>query len=228
MQDLTLDSRYSLVPQLVPCLPFPGIFLQALILGPAVREVAIPLVEPGGAPGGPLGTVKADHHIPAVKNLPVSPALGQRGKGHGLGSVHAGDDNMHMQLQSRLSFTGFCLAGFHLGIIAFIVAFCFHTPIPYQIVTGSDFLPVKITGIFIHALTGEPFHFSQDFFLLLRGELREFAGLFPSHFFNEVLLLLTAGIDGEHIELVVVPFQCPVVVVHMIHDGQRGHIILFL
>lgn len=109
VQDLTLDSRYSLVPQLVPCLPFPGIFLQALILGPAVREVAIPLVEPGGAPGGPLGTVKADHHIPAVKNLPVSPALGQRGKGHGLGSVHAGDDNMHMQLQSRLSFTGFCL-----------------------------------------------------------------------------------------------------------------------
>lgn len=96
VQDLTLDSRYSLVPQLVPCLPFPGIFLQALILGPAVREVAIPLVEPGGAPGGPLGTVKADHHIPAVKNLPVSPALGQRGKGHGLGSVHAGDDNMHM------------------------------------------------------------------------------------------------------------------------------------
>ena len=32
VQDLTLDSRYSLVPQLVPCLPFPGIFLQALIL----------------------------------------------------------------------------------------------------------------------------------------------------------------------------------------------------
>jgi len=228
VQDLTLDSRYSLVPQLVPCLPFPGIFLQALILGPAVKEVAIPLVEPGRAPGGPLGTVKADHHLPAVKNLPVSPALGQRGKGHCLGSVHAGDDNMHMQLQSRLSFTGFCLAGFHLGIIAFIMPFCFHTPIPYQIVTGPDFLPVKIAGIFIHALTGEPFHFSQDFFLLLRGELREFAGLFPGHFFNEVLLLLTAGIDGEHIELVVIPFQCPVVVVHMMHDGQRCHIVLFL
>jgi len=192
------------------------------------NEEPLPAVEPGGAPGGPLGTVKADHHIPAVENLPVSPALGQRGKGHGLGSVHAGDDNMHMQLQSRLPFTGFCLAGFHLGIIAFIVAFCFHTPIPYQIVTGPDLLPVKITGIFIHALTGEPFHFSQDFFLLLRGELREFTGLFPGHFFNEVLLLLTAGIDGEHIELVVVPFQCPVVVVHMMHDGQRGHIVLFL
>lgn len=128
-----------------------------------------------------------------------------------------------MQLQSRLSFTGF-----HLGIIAFIVAFCFHTPIPYQIVTGPDFLPVKIAGIFIHALTGESFHFSQGFFLLLRGELREFAGLFPGHFFNEVLLLLTAGIDGEHIELVVIPFQCPVVVVHMMHDGQRCHIVLFL
>ncbi len=70
--------------------PFPGIFLQALILGPAVREVAIQPVEPGGAPGGPLGTVKADHHIPAVENLPVSPALGQRGKGHGSGICPCG------------------------------------------------------------------------------------------------------------------------------------------
>ena len=125
VQNLTLDSRYSLVPQLVPCLPFSEKLLQILILGPAVREVAIPLVEPGRTPGGPLGTVKVDHHVPAVKNLPIPPALGQRGKGHGLGSVHTGDDNMHMQLQSWFSFIGFCLASFHLGVIAFIVAFCF-------------------------------------------------------------------------------------------------------
>ena len=62
----------------------------------------------------------------------------------------------------------------------------------------------------------------------IQSQLDDVRNKVQGHFFNEVLLLLTAGIDGEHIELVVVPFQCPVVVVHMMHDGQRGHIVLFL
>ncbi len=175
-----------------------------------------------------MGTVKTDNHLLSVKYLPVPPAFGKGGKGYGLCLVHAGDDNMHMQLQSRFPVTGFCPAGFHLGIIAFIMAFCFHTSIPYQIITGLDFLPVKVPGIFVHASAGEFFQLGQYLFLLTGGQFREFPDFLSGHLFYEMLLLLTTRIDGKHIELIIISFQGSVVIVYMMHDSSGCDKVFFV